>query len=423
MMETYKRAVDHLEFTDDLYRRVLSRKKPAHRIPVLRIGAAATLAVLLITSSAIAATPPVAERTMKMCNLGTSDKLFKDALTGAFTHSKETAGVSTHYLELRNYSAVHGMLYSSKDGFARITEEYEIEKVPSKTAELRFEKDGRVYTMEFHYIDTENGVVSPHKTLYQRNSNGEILLNLTSENSFQWPVYFDPETGQIRDALPSFSLDDFEGREVYAWKLQNGILMTTIVGEESGSNGRNQLHFIPDGKDTAMKIELPVEAVTWEADNGSLYAQDSRGRLYRLNESNEFIRLTDYATSDDLTKGLLTVRTGTGKLGIYDAYAAQTYVIPEISVKESELHETRGYNATRYCENGPIVLVHTTLDRESLTVRIDRIGIVDTATGTLRYLDIKNEYDGYYNYWLDESRFAVRYRSGNTQYLCVYEFE
>ncbi len=423
MMETYKRAVDHLEFTDNLYRRVLSRKKPVHRISVLRIGTAAALAVLLIISSVIAATPFVAERTMKTCSLGTSCELFEDALTGSFTHSKETDGVSIHYLELRNYSAVHGMLYSSKDGFAQITEEYEIETVPSKKAALRFEKDDRVYTMEFHYVPTEQEVISTHKTLYKKNSNGEILLNLSSENSFQWPVYFDPETGLIRDALPSFSQDDFEGRESFAWKLRNGILVATVVGEESGSNGWNQLYFIPDGKDSAVKIDLPVWATTWTTDNGSLYAQDSKGRLYSLNENNEFIRLTDYATSDDLTKGLLTVRTSNGKLGIYDVYAGQTYVIPEISVKESELDETRGYNATRYCENGPIVLVHTALDYESFTVRIDRIGLVDTATGTLRYLDIQNEFDGYYNYWLDESCFAVRYRSEDKQYLCVYEFE
>ncbi len=340
-----------------------------------------------------------------------------------FTASEEVAGAAIHYLELlpmQTYSFIHGMLYSRADGFMRITQDYQLERVAAKTIQTTFEKNGRIYELNFSYVDSEEGVISPHKSLYKRNENGEILLNATSSGSYQWPVYVNPETCSVRDALAEYTAEDFDGREVYTYALRGGYLICTIIHENS-SNSKNIYYYVSGAGEAPQIIDIPYRSMAVWKD--SVYAQDPAGRLYRMDENFAFEMIADYRTADELTQGLLTVRTEQGELGILDALSEDVYVVSELFVNVNELDETRGYNASRYRDNGKIALVHTAMDYEKLQTVIDRIGIFDTNSGTLRYLQIDNGYDGYQNHWLDENRFAVVYSDGAKQYLCIYEFE
>ncbi len=425
MSKTYKNAVDHLRFSENLSARVMEKSAAKPKFRILRVAVVTAIVTVLLAGTAFAINLDLREQNIQKVSLGTSEQPFIDAKIMTFTASEEVEGVSIHYLELpsnQTYSFVHGMLYSISDGFFRITQNYQLEKIKSETVEIAFEKNGWTYSLDFAYVDTEKGIVSPHKDIYHKNENSEIMLNASSAGSFQWPVYVNLETGTVRDALPNFTTDDFEGREIYAWEFRGGILLSTIVNEAT-SNGRNVIYWIANASAKPEIIKFPTQSMRWDVQNDTIYAQDSAGRLYRMDDEFAFDKVSDYRTKDDLTHGLLTVRTKNRELAVFDILSNEVYAISGLLVDLNDLNETFGYNASRYSVNGKISLVHTFHDYENMQTSIDQIGILDTNSGTLRYLEIDNEFDGYHNHWLDENRFGVLYQDGLKRYLCIYEFE
>lgn len=435
---TYKQAVEHLEFYGDLYSAVMEKAaKPRCSCRIARVAALAAVMVCMLATTAFAVSPEFRNWTISLFNLGTSQQEMTDAQVMEFRHDTQTNGVSVHYLELdkANYSFVHGMISSPQAGYLHVTEDYRLESVETSEFTVSLEKNGKNYTLELDYFETDAGVISWRTQLLQKNHRGEVFLNPTDGNSHQWPVYVNLETGEVRDALPAWTADDFPGRVTYAYELMDGFLISILVDEDKVVNGNdasyNMLYWIAGGAEEAVVIDLPWDAYGWYCENNELYYRDGYGRLYRLNEDLAFDLICDYATGDDLTNGLYTVATENNELAIVDVYSGDTYVIPGYTVdpgrsigvrarEGGDIDETMGYNAIRYNADGRIALVQTELIAEEKRVALRKLGILEEETGELKLLEIENDYDGYHVRWLDENRLAVIY---DEKYLCIYEFE
>ena len=339
--------------------------------------------------------------------------------------------MSIYYLELDkgNYVFTHGMLSSPQTGYLHITEDYQLIPTEIEQFTATLKKNGRVYNVSLDYFETEAGIVSSGKSVLSKNENGEVFLNSTNGNSNQWPMYVNLETGEIRDALPDWTEDDFTGRICYSWELMDGILISTL--DDANSAAGNRLYWIGKDAEETVEISLPEQENGLYCENGELYSQNVHGHLFKLNDDFEFELLYAYETGDDLTNGLYTVATNEGRLAIIDVYRSQIYEIPELSVDPGmadgdrsrtggDIDETMGYNATRYDSDGRIALVQTELRSKEKRVALCKLGILNKETGELKLLEVENNYDGYTIHWLDENRFAVIY---DEQYLCIYEFE
>ena len=436
---TYSDAIRHLEFSDNLYETVMRKAvKPRSGYRMIRFAAVAAVTVCLLATSAFAVSPELRDWTVSLLKLGTSREEMTDARMMEFRH-EQADGYSIHYLELdkSNYEFAHSMLMNPQSGCLRITEDYRLEPIRLTPVKEILEKNGRTYTSigNFAYYETEKGIISWQRNVLQKNESGELFLNFTDGNNHQWPVYLNVETGAVRDALPNWSEDDFEGRIAYSYELMDGILISTIVNDGKTVNGNdaanNMLYWIGPGAEDAAIIDLPRDTYGWYCEYNNLYYRDGYGTLYQLNAHLEFDLVCSYATGDDLTRGLYTVATESKKLAIVDVYSGNTYVISDYTVNPGistgvrareggDIDETMGYNAIRYNADGKIALVQTDWIPEEERVALQKLGILDEENSKLKMLEIKNEYDGYTIHWLDENRLAVIY---DDRYLCIYEFE
>lgn len=438
----YQNAVAHLEFSDRLYENVVEKtSKPCYALRLLRSAAFAAVMMVVLATTAFAVSPEFRELTVSLFKLGISEETMTDAQVMDFTVSEDMEGVTVHYLELdeADYTFVHGMLYNEETGFTRITEDYRLEKVETENILGFLEKNGRKYFLSLDYVETEAGVLARRKSILHKNDQGELFLVATDGNGNQWPVYVNLETGEIRDALPDWTENDFEGRVGYADQLMDGILISTIVDDGAVVNGNsvsyNMLYWIADGASEAVVIELPEDEYGWYCENGALYYKNRKGYLFRMNDDFEFKLICDYETGDDLTNGLYTVATDNGELAIVDVYSGDTYVFADYFVdpgapnEESigrimgDTDETMGLNATRYSTDGVIALVQTDCKWVESRVALEKLGILNMETNQLKFIEIENEYDGYHNGWLDDYRYAVMYEDQESTYLCIYEFE
>lgn len=405
----YRNAVDHLEFQPIRREDICEREETPRSVArFARIAVLAAVIVCLIATTAAAISWGIS-----LDKLGTSHLEMTDATEMAFGQDETVGGVSVHYLELdnANYTFFHGMLTSSKTGYLRITEDYTLVSVELNTLSASLEKNGRVYTTERDYFETENGIYTSGKFPLQKNAQGEVFIVLSASGSHQWPVYLNLDTGEVRDALPEWTEEDFLGRVIYAHELMGGILVC---------RDNNMLFWIEAGAEEAVVLDMPRSIRMWYCENDRLYYQDRYGNLYQLKEDLTFDLICSYASDDDLTLGLYTVVTENNELAIVDVYSGEVYVIPEYTVDLSDIDEIRGYNATRYSAEGRIALVQTEWLPEEGRIALRKLGVLDEQTGELKLLEIENDYDGYNVRWLDENRLAVIY---DEQYLCIYEFE
>lgn len=416
----YCRAVDKLEFSNDLLAGVRAKeeKRPGLRL-VSRAVTAAVLACFMITT-AFSAVSFLRQRPAEVVSVGTDRVELNDAGYQEFSVSGMTTGVDIHYMELKpkqRYSFRHGMLWSRDSGYLGITNNYTLEPVEMNRVELGLNKDGRAYTLEFDYLETDKGILSNHRRVYHKDQNGEILLNATDENGNQWPVHFHLESGTIRDALPDWTAADFEGRVGYGDPLMGGMLISTIVNE-GRSNARNILYWIGPDAEEAKIIQLPGRGM-WYVEQDTVFYQNEVGQLYRMDENFRFELICEYETMDYLQDGLLTVCVD-GKLGILDAYTGDLYVLDAIDTTREALAD---YHAVRYGAEGTIALAQTQWRHDPERRVLCSLGILDRQTAELKLLEIEHDYDGYQHYWLDESRFVVVYKSEIRRFLCVYEFD
>ena len=415
----YVNAVNKLEFSNDLTERVRAADRTKPRFRAVKTAAfAAVLACFMITT-AFGAITVLREYPGEVKVLGTDMQKLTDAQAMGFTVSQENEGVEKHYMELHpvhSYHFRHGMLRSRQDGYLRITQDYQLEPVEMKAVHLTLEKNDRTYSLDFTYRDTEAGVLSDHRSVYYKNERGEILLDVT-DGSSQWPVYFNPETGTLRDGLPQWTEEEFEGRVGGAYALKDGLLITTIVNDGL-PNARNLLYWIAPGAEKAKIIELPGNGL-WHPENDTIYYQNDSGQLYVMDDHFQFQRICEHETMDYLQDGLLTVSVR-GKLGILDAFTGELFVFEEI---EASITDTMDYHAVRYGAQGTIALVHTEWVHDPDRIVLRSLGVLNRQSAQLQLLQIENDYDGGHCNWLDENRLAVIYKSDAGQLLCVYEFE
>lgn len=416
----YVNAVNKLEFSNNLLQRVQAAQAAKPRFRPVRIALLAAVLACFMITTAFGAISTMRERPGQVEVLGMDTDTLAEAQHMDFSVSQLGEGAQKHYMELQpvhTFHFRHGMLRSRQGEYLRITRDYTLEPVELTQCRLTLEKDGQAYFLDFSYLDTQSGVLSNHRSVYYKNEQGEILLNLTDGNSGQWPAYFNPETGALRDAMHTWSEEDFEGRVCAGSELMGGILIEALVNDGQ-PNSRNILYWIASDADSPKILELPGNGL-YHVENNTVYYQNDLGQLYCMDDNFTFRLICQYETMDYLQDGLLTVSVQ-GKLGILDAYTGEVYVFGDLEVSKTD---TLDYHAIRYGSGGTIALVHTEWIHDPERIVLRGLAVLDKQSAQLKLLQIENEYDGAQCNWLDKDRLAVIYKSELGQILCVYEFD
>lgn len=426
---TYQNAVDHLEFTD-LYDGVLAKVvRPKHRYRTIRIAAFAAAMISLLVFGAFAADIDFKQISVNLLKLGSVDADMGNAQRMEFQKLESADGVSVHYLELDipgGYSFKNGLIYHQRGGIYQISSDYQLVPVEGNRIQNEIEKKGTKFYIDYQYVKTgtEIIVLNGAQNIIDDQT---VLANAWSKDQYCWPVILNLETGMVTDALPHFSPDDFEGRTCYSEPFREGILLTTIkssdVFVDGVLNSYNKLYYIKDGR-KLIEIELPKgNNSSFYCENNTIYWKSGSGPLYQLNDQYEFQQIDELRTTDDLSNGLLTGRGTNNTLVVNDYYSNRQYVIDEITPDRWDFYETTGYNASRYSEDGKILITYSFDDYEGRTRRITEMGLLDPDSGTLNMLETHSNFKIYTFGWLDDNRFAIIYEKGVRKYICIYEFE
>lgn len=422
---TYRDAVNNLRFSGDLLTEVRKSESPERkRIPLFRIAVITAVVSTLLMTTAFAAGNWI-ERDARLISIGSVKEDLSDAEIMEFRVIDTNDGVVMHYMELGPkgfYTFRDGMLYSSKEGFFRITDDYTLEKLESSTLCVNFSKNGRVYSFEIEYILANDGVYSDGLLFYPL-TDGEILIRAVAEDGYLWPVYVDLETGDSRDALPDFTEDSFSGIVSYAQPFRDGILVTSGTEHVVNGNSRYETfyYWIDEGNSEAEVLDWPSG---WEYIVGdTLYYKTRTGSYYRLDENFVLQPLQDVPeTTDDITEGLLTVQNPDGTLGIIDLINGISHRIPALEIGGGKMQETEGWNATRNSSEGRILLTNAVMDWVAEGRKMDVLALLDTDNGVLKLLDVDSGYTIHTSGWFDDDRYCVIYKDVVIRYLCIYEF-
>lgn len=421
MNDTYRNAVSHLTFSE--IRLEESQRKPSRRFRVTRAVAIAATLVTLLATTAFAAIVNTRQIPTVVEPIGTVREDMTDAEPMHFSVSGEVDGVLVHYIEFagaKAYSFHHGLLKTPGDRYYRVTEDYQLESVEMNHVNYKLDKNGKTYTLDFEWLNTEKGVLSDHRYIYQPDYNNEIFLNATDGRSGQWPVYLNILTGEVRDALPDWTADDFVGRIGYTYLANGGMIVSTI--DETAQKQVSRQYWIATAEKEAKLIEKPEDARI-SIEHGNVYYQNKSGQLYQMDENLAFQQISEYKTSAYIENGLLLVSVN-NKLGILDVQSGDVYVLDDIRLTPPNYMEMLDYAVLRYGADGRIALMRTewVTNESEFRIEMNQIGILDTQNGKLELLTIENDYNAYQGYWLDENRFAVIYQDDLRQYLCIYEF-
>lgn len=421
MDDTYRSAVAHLEFSGNLEEAVL-KCRPQKRTPVIRIVSLAAVLCALLATTVFAAGGMI-ERGQRLRKIGNVVNDFSDAEIMQFSEAQTMEDVSVHYMDLganSHYKFKNGMLYDWQNGFFRVTEDYQLEALKYHHLEVGIKKNDRIYRFETEYVKVEQGIYSQYLVFYPI-ENGEILVCGIAPGSNLWPLYVNLETGAVRDAVPDFTEDDFTGRIGYAEPFRDGILVSSI--EEQIGNGETKSHVYWIGTGSTECIELLLPKGWTYVSGDTMYYQDTNNRCYILDENFELQKMDEIPkTTDDVTKGLLTLREADGTLGIADLDGHIIYHIPDVSVPFNSLYDTTGYNATRHSTDGKIVITHTYHDWEKESLQLDSLSYLDIESGQLKRLELDTNYRIISHGWLDDNRYGVIYGEGASRYLCIFEF-
>lgn len=419
--ETYRNAVDHLVFSEISLDASLI--KPVRKFRVPRAVAIAAILMTLLATTAFAAMAKIRQIPTVVEPIGTVQEDMTDAQLMHFTASGEIDGVRIHYIEFAGakvYSFHHGLLKTPGDQYYRITDDYQLEFVEMNHVNYKLEKNDKTYTLDFDWLHTDKGILSDHRYIYQPDENHEIFLNATDGRSGQWPVYLNILTGEVRDALPDWTADDFIGRIGYTYLVNGGMIVSTI--DETAQKHVSRQYWIAPGAKEAKVIEKPEDARI-SIEHGNVYYQNQSGQLYQMDENFTFQQILEYKTSAHIDNGMLMVSVN-NKLGILDVQSGDVFVLDDIRLTPPNYNEMMDYSLLRYGSDGRIALMKTewVTDENAFRFVMSNIGILDPQKGKLELLAIENDYNAYQGYWLDENRFAVIYQHDIRQYLCIYEF-
>ena len=434
----YQHAVDHLKFSDDLYERVVENGQAVSRTTsIARMVAIAAVITGILATTALAVGGYVKNKLLKnellvpIQTLGTVDDRFEDALRMEFTLSDKIDGVQVHYMELEQTGGVtsyrfrDGLLWGGNTYYC-VTEDYQLENLKMYTPDAKLEKGGWLYQFpeDYTYGITDIGVVSKYHDAAVVNAQGEILTHVyrleagmaCQVSDIAWPVYLNVETGQIRDALPQFSPEDFPVQSVYVRNWKGGLLIGPRV------NGENlDFYWVPEGSTDKIVFSIPATS-QWIPGKDTIYYADAYGNHYCLNENFQQQSASPYNTYGTPGAGLLEVMTDDYKLGIYDLQTGLTYVFHEIEVNRGSFEGSCGYY-TSTSSSGRVALIKSGVAFEPRRTIIEQIGILDVENRQLRLLNIENGYTRVFATWLDGDRLGVIYENEGRQYLCIYEFE
>ena len=327
----YRNAVDHLRFSESLEQAVLKKAEfQEPRFRILRMTAIAATVCLLFATTVFAAEQILA-KTLRVKETGQFKQDFSNTTLMEFTCSDTMSGVEVYHMELKPKGYYHvgeGLIYNPTVGFLKVTQGYELEALESQSIQSAFEKNGRIYTLDMDYVESDGGIFSDLLHFYPVKDN-EILVNMRAEGTHAWPVYVNIKTGASRDALPAFEESAFlpeklesgyEARLTYTQPFRDGILISSLVtGIKNGNTDSRSLHYwVKNGSQEAVKLELPKNSCEYVIDD-TLYYQDSAGYCYVMDDDFTFHKIEGITeTNDNLNCGLLTLCSFENALEIID---------------------------------------------------------------------------------------------------------
>ncbi len=427
MNDTYVNAIDHLKF-DDISNRVISNAATRHGSRFLRIGLTAAALLVMLGTSVFAAGEWFRD-ILTPKELGMVHIDIADAVKMELAEIEGNDGVSIHCMALEpgqgfvSFTFRNGLLYSQKHGFYRLTQDYTLEHLEYRSVSGVFQKNGMTYQVNIKYVDTDGGIFTQNLK-YIPVKDDVILTRAFSAPNHNWPVYVNLKTGEIRDALPGFDAEDFDGSSLFCEPFRDGILITTLVDQSGGriDSSYSLLYWVKDNSNEAIRIDLPEYYDIDYIEGDMIYVRTINGNYYQLDESFKFQTMEDIPkTNDGVDQGLLTVST-VGTLGILDLTEQTAYTVKDLEVWPSEIRDGYGYNASRNSDEGRIAVTHSENNLQEKRLKVDMISVLDTDSRELLMLEIESEYDIRSYGWLDDDRYAILYCDGVNQYLYIYEF-
>jgi len=420
----YVNAVDNLDFSDDLAKRVRAADRVKPRFRAARTAVLAAVLCILLATTVVAADRWFRQN-VRIDELGTiAPDASKENLM-KFEQKGDLGGILVHTMKMNeddDFLFGNDLLYSHDSGFLRVEEDYSLTALPSKSFSMKLEKDGYTYVHDLCFVETAQGIVTD-EMLDHLVLDGRVLVNLWDHNERCWPVWVDVSTGTVEDALSGFHVQDFDGEVRYSQLFRSGILISCL------NDSQNNIYWVGHGSSAVQKVDIPAGALDFILGDELLY-RDADWNYYATRGGWEFYPVEGIPkTSDAMWEGLITCVDEMDALQIYDLVNDVVYGIPEISAYDPWIHADpqydpfrSGYNATRNSREGSIVVTHDYADWANLRRMVDRIAYLDTDAMELKQLDIESGHGVWTFGWLGDHRFCVVSEDADERWLTVYEF-
>lgn len=417
---TYRNAMDHLRYSEDLEKNVMASAHPVHRhFRIVRVAAIVAICCALLGCTAYAVSSWIRSEVL-VDDAGDITLDLSDTEVLHFVSSQSMDGVSIHYMpiERKNIIFQNGTIYDPSSGFYEVTEDYELVALEHQCVSISLDKNGKTYTIALKYVITGDGVITNLGTYTE--VNGEILLNAVAADQWCWPVYLNVLTGEYRDAMPDLDEDRFEMNVSFIQPFRDGFIVSTMnsrIGDAEVGNPRF-LYWVSSDCQDIRKLDVPIYGVYEAVVGDTLYIRDGSGYCYYMDDEFRFQRVEGIErTSDMMSKGLLAYPGEDSTLKIADFYAGIIYDVVDLQVNESNVGVTLGYSATRNSPDGKIAVYRVDTFTNDL-----ELAVLDKNSGQLRQLTVYSGYqiDGWG--WLDDNRLWMIYSDSVRRYACIYDF-
>lgn len=399
------------------------RKQPRWR-RMTRLGRATACIVLILligTATACAASPTFRNTILSLFKLSATDTgELSSENTETFTMVEGMDGVSIHSIpvDLEDWSEfLNGVLISTEAPYYQVvTEDYQLEALPTETVEQTVEWRGRSLYLHFIYTPAQGGL--PTIPLeegiecgygYTNEDADAILMWLSVEEneSIDLPAIYHLDTGELTDLAAKIDVTELPENGYGSIALRNDFLYIT--------NSSYSDFFYRASLETGAVEEVAApETGTCTILNETIYWMGLNRTLYQLTDDGQWEVLVSGLSNLEWSAGdgLLIGETEDQNVAVVDLFNNTIYELPAL--------ELGGYTALRH-SNGDLIALTRTLGTNGLGIH--QLGIISPDDRQLYLLDRESgTYDDVCG-WLDENRFAILCQKDRQYYLCLYEFE
>lgn len=420
MRETYRRGLEHLAFSEDLYEQV-ARRRERERSGARRFwrAVAVVACVSLITlGTAFAANREFRSSVLSLLDLNRAEEqlpgqhyLVRESASGSVRTGVLTLPAAADFLD--------GVVYDDsgeKCRFFALTEDWQLQELPRQEVEHTITWQGETYDIHFVYavyrglLHTSWTGESPQRVGVRRGEDTRsVVLTLTGTEG-EWPfeqLLLDLETLEVSVYGPG----EEENALRRAAAEENAQIMRYVPGEQGGYlllGGRDYL-LNADGE----RIMAPEKGQPADWQGTPYWLGHESGTVYRLEQEQwqhvitGVDRMRWHSSADGLVVTGLSER---GDMIVADVISGKAYELDGVD-GEQDVH------VYRKGENGKLVLCFGTL------AGITEVAALDTGAGQLVRLPLAEEgLFGYVCGLLDDGRFAMVSYAAEGRIMRIYDF-